>query len=86
MPDLLAACKQDVKGLRIAYSPTLGYARRDAEVLRVVDAAAKQFEALGCKVDLVERVFERDPVDVWSAEFYAGAGRGCGRSWKASAS
>jgi len=74
VPDLLAACRQDVKGMRVAYSPTLGYARPDAEVLRVVDRAAKQFEALGCKVDLVERVFERDPVDIWSAEFYAGAG------------
>jgi aspartyl-tRNA(Asn)/glutamyl-tRNA(Gln) amidotransferase subunit A len=74
VPDLLAACKQDVKGLRIAYSPTLGYARPDPEVLRVVDAAAKRFEELGCAVDLVERVFERDPVDIWAAEFYAGAG------------
>jgi aspartyl-tRNA(Asn)/glutamyl-tRNA(Gln) amidotransferase subunit A len=74
VPDLLAACKQDVKGLRVAYSPTLGYARPDAEVRRVVDAAAKQFESFGCTVDLVERVFERDPVDIWSAEFYAGAG------------
>ena len=74
VPDLLAACQQDVKGLRIAYSPTLGYARPDAEMLRIVGAAAKQFEQLGCRVDLVERVFERDPVDIWSAEFYAGAG------------
>src|SRR6476469_5370823 len=39
VPDLLAACQQDVKGVRIAYSPTLGYARPDAEVLRVVSAA-----------------------------------------------
>jgi aspartyl-tRNA(Asn)/glutamyl-tRNA(Gln) amidotransferase subunit A len=74
VPDLLAACQQDIKGLRVAYSPTLGYARPDAEVLRVVDAAAQQFELLGCMVDLVDKVFERDPVDVWSAEFYAGAG------------
>ena len=74
VPNLPAACEQDVQGLRIAYSPTLGYARPDAEVLRVVSAAAKQFEALGCTVDLVERVFECDPVDIWSAEFYAGAG------------
>jgi aspartyl-tRNA(Asn)/glutamyl-tRNA(Gln) amidotransferase subunit A len=74
VPDLLAACKADAKGLRVAYSPTLGYARPDAEVLRVVDAAAKRFEVLGCEVDLVECVFERDPVDVWAAEFYAGAG------------
>jgi aspartyl-tRNA(Asn)/glutamyl-tRNA(Gln) amidotransferase subunit A len=74
VPDLLAACKQDAKGLRVAYSPTFGYAQPDAEVLRVVDAAAKQFEKLGCSVDLVECVFERDPVDIWAAEFYAGAG------------
>jgi aspartyl-tRNA(Asn)/glutamyl-tRNA(Gln) amidotransferase subunit A len=74
VPDLLSACKADLEGLRIAYSPTLGYARPDAEVLRVVDAAAKTFESLGCTVDRVERVFERDPVDLWAAEFYAGAG------------
>ena len=48
VPDLVAACEQDVRGLRIAYSPTLGYARCDAEVLRVVGEAAKRFEAFGC--------------------------------------
>jgi aspartyl-tRNA(Asn)/glutamyl-tRNA(Gln) amidotransferase subunit A len=74
VPDLLAACKQDINGLRVAYSPTLGYARPDAEVLRVVDAAAKLFESFGCAVDLVDKVFDRDPVDIWAAEFYAGAG------------
>jgi len=74
VPDLLAACRADAKGLRIAYSPTLGYARPDAEVLRVVEVAAKQFERMGSAVDLVERVFDSDPVDIWAAEFYAGAG------------
>ncbi len=74
VPDLLAACKADIKDLRVAYSPTLGYARCDAEVLRVVDAAAERFERLGCTVERVERVFAADPVDIWAAEFYAGAG------------
>jgi aspartyl-tRNA(Asn)/glutamyl-tRNA(Gln) amidotransferase subunit A len=74
VPDLLAACKADVRDLRIAYSPTLGYARPDAEVLRVVEQAVQAFERLGCGVELVERVFDADPVDIWSAEFYAGAG------------
>ncbi len=74
VPDLLAACKADVKGLRIAYSRTLGYANPEPEVVRILDVAAKQFEQLGCVVEHVETVFERDPVDVWSAEFYAGAG------------
>jgi aspartyl-tRNA(Asn)/glutamyl-tRNA(Gln) amidotransferase subunit A len=74
VPDLLAACKANVKGLRIAYSPTLGYARPDAEVLRVVEAAVKKFEEFGGAVEQIERVFDRDPVDIWSAEFFAGAG------------
>jgi aspartyl-tRNA(Asn)/glutamyl-tRNA(Gln) amidotransferase subunit A len=74
VPDLLAACRADAKGLHIAYSPTLGYAQPDAEVVRVVEAAVRQFEQLGCHVDRVERVFDSDPVDIWAAEFYAGAG------------
>jgi len=74
VPDLLAACRQDVKGLRVAYSPTLGYARPDPEVRRVVDAAATMFEQFGCAIELEENVFERDPVDIWAAEFYAGVG------------
>ncbi len=32
------------------------------------------FESFGCTVELVEQVFDRDPVDIWAAEFYAGAG------------
>jgi aspartyl-tRNA(Asn)/glutamyl-tRNA(Gln) amidotransferase subunit A len=74
VPDLLAACKAGVRGMRIAYSPTLGYAKPDPEVRRLLDAAARQFVRLGCIVDHVERVFDRDPVDIWSAEFYAGIG------------
>jgi aspartyl-tRNA(Asn)/glutamyl-tRNA(Gln) amidotransferase subunit A len=74
VPDLLAACKADVKGLRIAYSPTFGYVQPDPEVKRLIDAAARQFLELGCIVEQVERVFDSDPVDLWAAEFYAGAG------------
>jgi aspartyl-tRNA(Asn)/glutamyl-tRNA(Gln) amidotransferase subunit A len=74
VPDLLAACRGEARGLRVAYSPTLGYASPDPEVLRVVGAAAKEFERMGCSVELVERVFDADPVDIWAAEFYAGVG------------
>lgn len=74
VPDVLAACRADVKGLKIAYSPTLGYARPDAEVVRIVDKAARQFEGLGCSVEQVDTVFEEDPADLWTAEFYAGVG------------
>jgi aspartyl-tRNA(Asn)/glutamyl-tRNA(Gln) amidotransferase subunit A len=74
VPDLLAACDAQAAGLTIAYSRTLGYARPDPEVVRILDRAAKVFEGLGCRVEPVEDVFERDPVDVWAAEFYAGVG------------
>jgi aspartyl-tRNA(Asn)/glutamyl-tRNA(Gln) amidotransferase subunit A len=74
VPDLLAACKQDARGLRVAFSPTLGYARPNSAVLHILNAVANQFEMLGCTVELVVRVFDQDPVDIWAAEFYAGAG------------
>ncbi len=74
VPDYLGACESPVKGLRIAWSPTLGFAKPTAEVLAVTEAAVKVFETLGCSVDLVETVMEDDPVDMWMAEFYAGVG------------
>jgi aspartyl-tRNA(Asn)/glutamyl-tRNA(Gln) amidotransferase subunit A len=70
----MAACEAGAAGLRIAYSRTYGYARPDADVVAVIDAAAKTFETLGCIVEPVEAVFEADPVEIWSAEFYASIG------------
>jgi aspartyl-tRNA(Asn)/glutamyl-tRNA(Gln) amidotransferase subunit A len=74
VPDLTAACEAGARGLRVAYSRTLGYARPDAGVVDVLDAAAKTFETLGCVVEPVETVFDTDPVDIWNAEFYASIG------------
>ncbi len=75
MPDLLgAASGTDVTDLRIAFSPTLGYARSDPEVAAIVAQAVSAFEELSCKVELVEKVFDKDPADLWTAEFYAGVG------------
>jgi aspartyl-tRNA(Asn)/glutamyl-tRNA(Gln) amidotransferase subunit A len=74
MPDLLGACRASVADLRIAYSTTLGYARPDRDVAAIVTSAARAFEDLGCAVDQVDNVFERDPADLWTAEFYAGVG------------
>ena len=31
-------------------------------------------ESLGCEVELVDRVMEDDPIDLWMSEFYAGVG------------
>lgn len=46
-----------VKGLRVAYSPTLGYADVDREVAALVDKAAKTFEQLGAIVEEVDPGF-----------------------------
>jgi len=74
VPDVMAACDQSVAGMRVAWSPTLGYARPDDDVVSVVEAAVKQFEAAGAVVEQVDDVFEADPSDLWTAEFYAGVG------------
>jgi Asp-tRNA(Asn)/Glu-tRNA(Gln) amidotransferase A subunit family amidase len=73
VPDYLGACERSPKGLRIAWSPTLGYARPTAEVRETAAKAAAVFEELGCTVELVETVFD-DPIELWMAEFYAGVG------------
>lgn len=74
VPDYLAACDNDVKGMRIAWSPTLGYARPDSEVVHIAERAARVFTDLGCTVVEVENVFDEDPVGIWTSEFYAGVG------------
>ncbi len=74
VPDVMGATKASIAGMKIAYSPTLGYARPDLDVLKVVDAAALTFESLGCHVERVENVFDNDPAGLWTAEFYAGVG------------
>lgn len=74
VPDVLAASRMDARGLRVAYSPTFGYARPSGDVIEVTRAAARRFEALGCAVEEVDAVFDRDPADLWTAEFYAGVG------------
>lgn len=74
VPDVLGASESSVAGLRVAYSPTLGYARPDANVIAVVERAVRNMEDLGCNVEQVDQVFEKDPADLWTAEFYAGVG------------
>ena len=73
VPDFLAACDKPVKGLRIAWSPTLGYAKPLPEVVEIAERAARAFEEMGCSLELVENVMD-DPGDLWMAEFYAGVG------------
>ena len=74
VPDVLGGSQASVKGLRVAYSPTFGYAKPDKAVAERVKKAVNQLEGLGCVVEQVEKPFEKDPVDIWTAEFYAGVG------------
>ena len=74
VPDVLGACEESVKGMRVAWSPTLGYARPNADVVAVVEDSVRKFEEVGAIVEQVDDVFETDPADLWTAEFYAGVG------------
>ena len=74
VPDFLEACEQPVKGMRIAWSPTLGYAKPLPEVVAITEAAARAFETMGCEVELVEDFIGDSPFDMWVSEFYAGVG------------
>lgn len=57
--DYGVACEGGVKGLRVAWSPTLGYAKVDPEVARLTDAAARTFEGeLGASVEVADPGFE----------------------------
>jgi aspartyl-tRNA(Asn)/glutamyl-tRNA(Gln) amidotransferase subunit A len=50
---------------KVAWSPTLGYAEVDAEVLAICERAVELMASLGCEVVQVDRVFDADPVDEW---------------------
>lgn len=70
-PDYLGAVGQSVEGLRIAYSPDLGSFPVRAEVLSVVDEAARAFEEEGARVERVDLSLGRDQHElsaVWVRE------------------
>lgn len=69
VPPFLDACERPVEGMRIAWSPALGYAKPSREVLAIAGQAVAEFESLGCEVDLVEKVMDEDPAQLWTAEF-----------------
>ncbi len=49
--DYLKAIEEGISGLRVAWSPDLGYAIIDREVREIATAAAGRFEELGCHVE-----------------------------------
>jgi Asp-tRNA(Asn)/Glu-tRNA(Gln) amidotransferase A subunit family amidase len=74
VPDFVGACGRGVADLRVAWSPTLGYAPLNDEVRQLTTSAVGRLEEAGCHVDTVECVFGEDPIELWNAEFYGGVG------------
>lgn len=61
-----------VAGMRIGFSPTLGYASVDPEVAALVASAVTVFAELGAVVSTVDPGFA-DPVDAFHALWFSGA-------------
>jgi aspartyl-tRNA(Asn)/glutamyl-tRNA(Gln) amidotransferase subunit A len=70
--DYLAALDAGIAGLRVAFSPALGYAKVDPDVARLVRAAALSFEGLGATVEEAEPGFD-NPLSMFRTVWYAGA-------------
>ena len=73
-PDFSSALDGAVKGLRVGWSPNLGYAAVDPEVVEIASNAARTFEDLGCSVEEADISLE-DPFthffDVFSSDVFA---------------
>ncbi|WP_116135301.1 amidase [Trinickia diaoshuihuensis] len=61
-----------IRGVRVAYSPTLGFAKHiDPQVAAAVRRAALEFEALGARVEEVDPGIE-DPIDLIAGLWFSG--------------
>ncbi len=70
--DYTAALDQGIAGLRIAWSPRLGYAQVNPEVAASVLAAVRSLEAAGALVEQVDPGFD-DPLDITTGLWFVGA-------------
>jgi aspartyl-tRNA(Asn)/glutamyl-tRNA(Gln) amidotransferase subunit A len=62
--DYLTASEGGIRGLRVGWSPTLGYATVESQVAAVTEVAAKVFDSsLGCKVETADPGFP----DPWNS-------------------
>ncbi|OGK86744.1 MAG: amidase [Candidatus Rokubacteria bacterium GWC2_70_16] len=68
--DYVGRLGEPIRGLRVAWSPTLGGLRVDPDVAAIVEGAVRAFEELGCAVETVDSVFpESGPLirGTWAA-------------------
>lgn len=70
----LDGLEDGVEGLRIAFSPTLGYVENDTEVERLVREAVEVLESLGAIVEEVDPGFD-DPLEPFHVLWFSGAAK-----------
>jgi len=72
--DYRRGLEDGVKGMKIAYSPALGYGRVHPEVAAAVERAAKTMSDLDAHVEQVDPGFG-DPREAWLTLWYSGAAK-----------
>ena len=71
--DYTASLNEGIQGLRIAYSPTLGFARNvHPEIASAVADAVKVLESLGAHAEQIDPGFE-DPLEITTGLWFLGA-------------
>lgn len=75
--DFTSGLEGGVAGMKVAFSPTLGYAKVDAEIAEAVAAAATVFADLGAEIDEVDPGFS-DPAEAFNTHWWAGAASALG--------
>ena len=70
--DYTLGLNDGIRGLRVAYSPTLGYAQVHPEVAAAVDKAVAELEALGAHVERIDPGFD-DPLEITTGLWFSGA-------------
>lgn len=70
--DYVSKLGKGVKGLRVAYSPTLGYVHVDPEIAALVNDAVRVLSDLGAEVEQVDPGFE-DPAACFRILWWSGA-------------
>jgi aspartyl-tRNA(Asn)/glutamyl-tRNA(Gln) amidotransferase subunit A len=68
--DFVSRLDEGIAGLKVAYSPDLGYLKVDAEVAGPVRKAAAAFEELGCKVEEIKPGWD-NPIEMEHMHFSA---------------
>ena len=76
-PDFLTAVESELQGLRLAWSPDLGYARVAPEVKSAAESAAHAFASLGCEVEEATPAID-DPFAIFSPIMLADEYAACG--------